>query len=484
MATTFTSIEPGAVAPYQDLRGFIEIVDALGELRIADAPEQNLEIGAISAISREGNFTPAILCQNIPGVAPGGRILLNPLHSLNRVALTAGLPLKLSRAEYNKLGPAKWGSLAPITARVVKDGPIMENIQEGDRIDLSIFPQPVWHKDDGGPYPGTADAVVTRDPDSGWVNVGTYRVMYQDPRHVSVMMDVSHQGRLHQNKYFSQDKPCPVAISLGHDPLLFVMASHSFPEGVCEYDYVGGLRGEPMQVIIEPRTGLPIPAQAELVIAGIVRPDDIRPEGPFGEWTGYYGGGVQDLPTVEVQAVYYRNDPIVLGNMPGRPPRQPSANTYLGILQGQSAAERLRQSIPGVKDVYSIRASGGLLQVISVQQQYPGHARQAGLALLNGGGHRPRYAVVVDDDINIRDLEELIWAICTRSDPVKDIEILRRMESTPLDPIIPPWEHEMMSRALIDATRPYEWRDQFPKSVDVTPELRQDVQPKWSHVLD
>jgi 4-hydroxy-3-polyprenylbenzoate decarboxylase len=243
------------------------------------------------------------------------------------------------------------------------------------------------------------------------------------------------------------------------------------------------MRGEPMELFVDPHTGLPIPARSELVVVGQVRPDDIRPEGPFGEWTGYYGGGIKDLPTVEVQAVYYRNHPIMLGNMPGRPPRQPSANTFLNILQGEGAVDRLRRSVPGVKDVYSIRASGGLLTVVSIEQQYPGHAKQAGLALVNGGGHRPRYAVVVDDDVNIHDLEELVWVICTRSDPEKDIQVITRMESTHLDPIIPPDGEPLMSRAIIDATRPFEWIDTFPKAVSVSPELREQVRNKWAHVI-
>jgi len=259
--------------------------------------------------------------------------------------------------------------------------------------------------------------------------------MYQDPQHVAVMIDVSHQGRLHQNRYFQLGKPCPIAISLGHDPLLFVMASQTFPAGVCEYDYVGGMRGEPMEVIVDSHTGLPIPARAELVLVGEVRPDDIRPEGPFGEWTGYYGGGVKDTPTVTVKAVYFRNDPIMLGNMPGRPPHQPSANTFLNILHSEGLVDRLRKGIPGVKDAVSIGATGGLMTVVSIEQQYPGHAKQAGLALVNGGGHRPRYAIVVDEDVNIRDTDEVLWAICTRSDPATDINVVTRMESTHLDPL-------------------------------------------------
>lgn len=482
MVDTARGVEPGTVVRYEDLREFIEIVDAIGELRRADGADQRLEIGAICALSRESRPTPAVLCDHIPGLQPGFRILLNPTASLNRSALMVGLPLGLSRAEYSELGPAKWRTLKPIPPRVVATGPILENVLEGESIDLVRFPRPLWHDGDGGPYMGTGCAVITRDPDTGWVNVGTYRVMYQDPRHVSIYINPDNHGRKHQDRHFQQNKPCPVAVSLGHDPLLFGIGSHRLPEGACEYDYMGGLRGEPVEVIIDSHTGLPIPADSELVITGLIQPDDIRPEGPFGEVFGYYASGVQQLPVVEVRAVYFRNSPIILGNPPPRPPRQ-IGGSGLGILSSESSLERVRSMVPGVTDLYSHRFAVGQFVAISMQQQYPGHAKQAGLALLNGPGHRPRYAIVVDDDVNIRDLEELLWAVCTRSDPVKDITIITRTTSSPVEPIIPAWENDLMSRVLIDATRPYEWKDQFPKTVDVSPELRQQVQAKWAHVI-
>ena len=115
--------------------------------------------------------------------------------------------------------------------------------------------------------------------------------------------------------------------------------------------------------------------------------------------------------------------------------------------------------------------------------QSPGHARQAGLALVNGSGHRPRYAIVVDDDVNIRDLQEVIWVLCTRTDPVKDLQVITRTTSSPVEPAIPPWENNLMSRAVIDATRPFEWIDQFPKTVEVGPELRKQVQNKWADAI-
>lgn len=481
MATVISEIEPGTVVPYQDLRDFIEIVDALGELRRADGANQHLEIGTISALSRESKFTPTVLCDKIPGLEPGFRILLNPLHSFNRAALAYGLPVGLSRGEYTEVGPAKWASAAPIPPRTVTSGPVMENVQEGERVDLTRFPLPYWHEGDGGPYVGTGDAVITKDPDSDWVNVGAYRVMYIDPQHVAIWINQLHDGRLHRDRWFRQGKPCPVLISLGHDPLLFALASHSFPEGTSEYDLMGGLRGEPLDVIIEPHTGLPMPARAELVLAGQIMPDDQRSEGPFGEWSGYFTGK-RNQPVVQVQAAYHRNQPIMLGNPPGRPPYQPSAGRYLAIIQSETTLDTIRKIVPGVKDVYTHSFAGASgITAISIDQRYPGHAREAGMAMAMRGNYLA--IIVVDDDVNIRDVNELFWALCTRCDPVKDFETVTNCPVTALDPRIAPGALPVMSRVIMDATRPYAWKDEYPKPVQIAPELRQEVQTKWAHVI-
>ncbi|HEY3116354.1 MAG TPA: UbiD family decarboxylase, partial [Chloroflexota bacterium] len=213
-------IERGQVVPYKDLRGFIDIVEGLGELRRANGVDLHVEIGALCTLSRESEITPATLCDQFPGVQPGFRVLLNPTRSTQRQAALYGLPLRLSQAEYNRLGPARAAEIKPIPPRVVTQGPILENVQVGAAVDLTILPRPHWHERDGGAYLGTGDAVITRDPDSDWVNIGTYRVMYQDPQHVSVYINPDNHGLLHRDRWFAQGKPCPVAISIGHDPLL------------------------------------------------------------------------------------------------------------------------------------------------------------------------------------------------------------------------------------------------------------------------
>ena len=176
-----------------------------------------------------------------------------------------------------------------------------------------------WHERDGGRYLGTLDAVITRGPDSGWVNVGTYRLMVHDQRRLGIYMNVSHHGRVHAEKYWAEGKACPVAISLGNHPLIGLVAGMEVPLEVCEYDYLGSLLERPYPVVKGPVTGLPIPADSEIVLEGHIT-SELKKEGPYGEFVGYYAGGEMASPVVEVEAVYFRENPIVLGTASGRPP--------------------------------------------------------------------------------------------------------------------------------------------------------------------
>ncbi len=268
-----------------------------------------------------------------------------------------------------------------------------------------------------------------------------------------------------------------------------MVASWGLPHGQFEMEFAGGIKGEPIRVIKGPVTGLPIPADAEIVVEGFVMPDERKPEGPFGEWTGYYGSGAREEPVVKVKALYHRNDPVILGSPPVKPP---SGKVYMqSILRSAAIYEQLEGAgIPGVKGVWFHEVGGGhMLNVISIQQLYPGHAKQAASIVCQsrGGAYMGRYVIVVDEDINPRDLEDVMWAVCTRSDPAQDIDIIRHCLSGPLDPMISPEKRKRRdfgtSRAIIDATRPYEWRSEFPRVAESSPELKEKVLAKWQSQL-
>ncbi len=472
-----------------DLRDWLGEVDRMGELRRIEGADWDLEIGCLTALNWKRRGGPALLFDKIKGYAEGFRVVSCCISAPSRVALTLGLPQGCSDREF--LGAlcqrlAQWeANLDKFAPKVVKSGPVLENIQSGDDVDLFRFPVPKWHEKDGGRYIGTGCAVITRDPDSGAVNLGTYRVMAHDGKTVDLQIKPGGHGWVHRQKYHARGEPCPMAVSVGHHPLIFQAACAPLPEGA-EYQYIGAIRGEPVEVVEEEITGLPIPADSEIVIAGYCPPGKTRMEGPFGEFTGYYAGEQKEEPIIEVERVYYRNDPIILGSPPGRPPSDFSYNQnlwYSALLQ-----RRLENiGLPDVKAVWFNEAVGAFLLTVSIKQRYAGHAKQAGLLasqLAGVGVTIVRYVIVVDEDIDVTDIRDVLWALCTRSDPDKDIDIIRGLPSTRLDPMTrKPATAFFASRAIIDACKPYEWINEFPEVIDFSPEIVGRVQEKWGTVL-
>jgi 4-hydroxy-3-polyprenylbenzoate decarboxylase len=369
---------------------------------------------------------------------------------------------------------------------VVKKGPILENVLSGKDVDLLKFPVPFMHELDGGRYIGTGCLVVTRDPEEGWVNLGTYRGMVHDRSSMGLYISPGKHGRIHRQKYFDQGKPCPVVICVGQDPVLFMVSGNEVDYGVSEYDYAGGLKGIPIEVIEGKATGLPFPAHAEIVIEGFMHPQDVMKEGPFGEWTGYYASSTRPEPVVRVENIYHRNNPILCCARPGRPPSDYSlAKCFVKAALIWDQVEKA--GVPDVRGVWCHEAGGGrLLNIISIKQRYPGHAKQAALVAsqVHAGAYLGRYVIVVDEDIDPTSTFDVLWALTTRSDPVESIDILRRCWSGPLDPRIQPGKKGFNSRAIIDACRPFEWMKDFPPVAESSPELKKKVYEKWRKVLE
>jgi 4-hydroxy-3-polyprenylbenzoate decarboxylase len=480
---------PGSGFGYQGLREWLDRVEALGHLRRVSGANAEEEIGAATDVLQHHADSPAVMFDQVPGYAPDFRVLVNGFGATDRIALTLGLPLGLTRVELSDAWRQRIRGLRPIPPEEVKDGPVFENVRRGDEVDMTVFPAPKWHPDDGGRYIGTGSFDITRDPDDGWVNLGTYRVMVHDARRLGYYISPGKHGRMHRQKYFDRGQPCPVAMVFGSDPLLFLASCTEVPFGVSEYDWVGAIRGEPMRVIRGPLTGLPIPADAEIVVEGFASTDQMLPEGPFGEWTGYYASDTRDEPVLKVEALYFRNQPILVGSPPGQPPDEQAR--YRAVLRTALLRDELEKSgIPDVVAAWQHEAGGSrLFTVVSIRQRYPGHSRQALhlAAQVRAGAYAGRYTIVVDEDIDPSNLEEVIWAICTRSDPATSIDFIHRAWSTPLDPRIPPERKAAKdftnSRALIDATRPWEWKEKFAQ-VNVPPrEVREAALKRWGHLL-
>ncbi len=470
---------------FRDLREWLQEAEKLGQVKVAKGAHWNGEIGAITELVHRQRNKPAILFDEIPDYPSGYRVLVNTIGTNDRMALTWGLPFGLSTMELKEALRQKYKSLEPIKPIVVSDGPVMENVMTGDQVDLFKFPSPKWHEHDGGRYIGTGSVDITIDPDEGWVNLGVYRVMLMDRNHVGFYISPGKHGRIQRAKYQSMNKPMPVAISCGHDPVIFLVGATEFPYGTSEYEYAGAIKGEPVPVIKAPITGLPIPATAEIVLEGYIMPGETRTEGPFGEWSGYYASDSRPEPIVDVKAVYYRNNPIILGAPASKPP---SGQTFFRAFFRSILIEDelAKAGVPDVTGVWTHEVGGArLFLVVGIKQRYPGHAKQAAMvtAFCHGGGYLGRYIVVVDDDIDVADLNEVMWALCTRVDPAKDIDIIRDCWSGALDPIIPVGEKGLSSRAIINACRPIQWIDKFPQVVGASPELTQKVMSKWGDLI-
>ena len=230
-------------------------------------------------------------------------------------------------------------------------------------------------------------------------------------------------------------------------------------------------------------SGLPIPANAEIVIEGDVHFDNPKVEGPFGEWTGYYASAERSEPWVEVKRLYHRNNPIILGSPPGRPPSE--LGWYRSYLRSALIWDEMEKAgVPDVKGVW-LTVSGGsrLMMVVSIKQRYPGHAKQARHCIaMPRGAYLGRF-VVEAKQIDPSNTDDVIWAMGTRCEPAEDIDILRRCWSGPLDPVIQVGKKGFNSRAIIDATRPYEWMKDFPPVAESSREVLDATAKKWGAEL-
>jgi len=286
--------------PYNDLREWLVQAEKLGEVKTMKGLSWEREIGMVTEMVLRSDTAPCVVFDDVPGAPKGFRVLTN-FFGGKRKNMTLGFGpdldrLTLSEEFYNK----RWKNLQTIPYEVVKEGPVLENIMEGDDIDVTKFPTPLWHDHDGGRYLGTGSYDVTIDPDSGWINQGTYRVMVHNKKQVGFYISPGKHGRIHRDKYEAMGKPMPVLIVCGGDPMTFLIGCNEAPLGVCEYDIVGGLRGKAMKCIKGKHTGLPFPADAEIVIEGFVQPGNRKMEGPFGEWTGYYASDTREEPILDI----------------------------------------------------------------------------------------------------------------------------------------------------------------------------------------
>jgi 4-hydroxy-3-polyprenylbenzoate decarboxylase len=394
-----------------------------------------------------------------------------------------GLPLELTGPEVTKIYMDKLNEpMELVPPMEVKKGPVMQNIYHGDDVNLFMFPAPKFLAGDGGRYIGTGDTVITRDPDEGWVNVGVHRIQIHDKNTATIFHEPGKDGDIIRRKYWSKGQSCPVAVTLGGDLDYFSAAATHLPWGMSEYDYMGWWRKKPAEVIKGPVTGLPIPADAEIVLEGEMVPPEVesRMEGPFSEWTGHYSHPRPES-AFKVKCILHRDNPIIL-----------AALAFFGTWafrprQDLRLWNHLTKLVPGVKGVWELPHFGGHHAVaISIEQKYGGHAKEAALAALGFYNYTRKFIIVVDDDIDPSDINEVLFAVGMRSNP-ESWDIIRDCWDGTLDPLLSPQKREIgditQSAVIILACKPYHWIKDFPPRVKSSPELEERVKEKWPDLL-
>lgn len=475
-----------------DLRAWLDEARELGEVTDVRGADWNLEIGAISEMNVKRDLPPALLFDEIEGYPKGFRVLTCSTSSPGRLSSLLRLGVEKNHHALVQMlrgKPSLWQTEAPkFDPVVVETGPVFENVQRDGRVDIDVFPSPFWHEKDGGRYIGTGCCVVTKDFDSDWVNVGTYRVQAFDANHVGLDMVPGKHGAIQYDKFMKAGTPFPVAIVCGADPLGYLISGIEVPFGMCEYNYVGAILSEPVSVVHGEVTGLPIPSAAEIVLEGWAHPGDMREEGPFGEFHGYYPGGREHrAPVVTVERVYYRNDPILVGSPPAKPPNDYSYSK--AVMRSALLFDALLAAgVPDVQAVWAHEIGGArMFNVVAIKQRYAGHAKQAGHILNQCGvaAYMSRYSIVVDEDIDPSDLQEVMWAVATRTDPVTDIDIIERGVGSKNDPMFVAYRYDapFSSKAIVDACRPFDHLHEFPEVAEASRELQEKIRAKWTDLF-
>ncbi len=463
----------------KDLRDFIAKCEEEGQLhRIKAEVDWDLELSHIAKLNEEKKG-PALLFENVKGY--DWPIITSTCTTTERLAIIMGMPKETPLVElmrhWVEIGSRK------IPPKVVGTGPCKENKMVGDKVDLFKFPVPRFFPRDGGRYFGTAHSVITKDLDSDWVNIGTYRLQLLEKNILGTQFIKGKHSDIMLKKYQAAGKPMPVAVVVGADPLMFVMGASRFSAFESEYDLAGSIRGEPIEVVKCETNDLIVPAGAEIVVEGEVDADAFMPEGPFGEYTGYYSGvGTEQRNFIKVNCVTHRNNPIFMSTTVGR--AVTDTHMTLALAYGATLWQQLSDMrIPGIKSVYCPpEAAGRFIAIISLTQMYPGHADQVLTAAISTemGAYGLKTVIVVDDDIDPWDIPRVLYALAFRFQPNRS-QVIKRGRSTPLDPSVPIQERGMTGRLLLDATIPYDWKEK-PIRIELDDEMVKKVQARWSEL--
>ena len=487
---------------YADLRDFLKQLESLGELkRVGAEVSPRLEITEFcDRMLKQGG--PALLFEK-----PAGHsipVLGNLFGTVRRVALAMGADNELALREIGKLLAALrepeaprglrelWerlpelrhvlGKVMDMAPKELSSAPCQEVVWEGKDVDLGRLPVQTCWPDDVGPLL-TWGLTVTRGPLKPRQNLGIYRQQVIAPNRV-IMRWLAHRGGaldFRDHRIAHPGKPFPVAVALGADPATILAAVTPVPDTLGEYQFAGLLRGARTELVRCRGNDLQVPASAEIVLEGAIHADDTAPEGPFGDHTGYYNEA-EKFPVLTIDRITMRRAPIYHSTYTGKPPDEPA---ILGVALNEVFVPMLAKQFPEIADFYlPPEGCSYRMAVVAMKKQYPGHAKRVmfGVWSYLRQFMYTKFIVVVDDDVNVRDWKEVIWAITTRVDPARDTLIA---ENTPIDyldfasPV-----SGLGSKMGIDATNkwPGETSRTWGRPIVMDPAVKQRVDALWKEL--
>jgi 4-hydroxy-3-polyprenylbenzoate decarboxylase len=484
---------------YKDLRDFIKQLEIQGELKRITIPvDPYLEMTEICdrTLKQAG---PALLFENPTGY--NIPVLGNLFGTPRRVAMGMGaesvtelrgigeLLATLKEPEPPKGMKDAWEKfplykqVLNMAPKLVSSPPCQELIRQGDEIDLSVYPIQTCWPEDAAPLI-TWPLVITKGPHKHRQNLGIYRLQVIAKNKV-IMRWLAHRGGALDFKEFqaaNPGQPFPVSVALGADPATILAAVTPVPDSLSEYAFAGLLRGSKTEVAKSIINDLQVPASAEIVLEGFIYPNEFAPEGPYGDHTGYYNE-VAEFPVFTIERITQRQAPIYHSTFTGKPPDEPA---ILGVALNEVFVPILQKQFPEIIDFYlPPEGCSYRMAVISMKKQYAGHAKRVMLGTWSFLRQfmYTKFVIVVDDDIDVRNWQEVIWAMTTRMDPARDLTIL---ENTPIDyldfasPV-----SGLGSKVGFDATNkwPGETNREWGRTIVMSPHIIKKVDDMWDSLF-
>lgn len=432
---------------YQDTREFLQALKRAGELvRVKRQVALELEVGAVcrKVLDDRG---PALWFEH-PGEYRTP-LITNTLATRKRIALA----LETAPDRLNQEWIERTSSPIPATSASADHAPCKQEMFLDEDVDVSAIPTPLWNELDGGRVI-TLACCFSVDPDSGQRNVGIYRAQIHSRNMVGLNAGPYRHVIQHAKSTLESGKPFPVALVIGVDPVIALAAAAGLPAGGDELGLAASLRRAPVEMVPCETIPVEVPAHAEIVLEGEILPGRTEEEGPFGDVTGYYGVRAQ-RPVVRIKAITQRKDPIHVAAYTGTPP---SENATMVAIQNE--AELVRTvPLPGIRQVHVTEGGcGGINCIVSIAKAFEGHAKMMGLAILGvWAGRTVKNVIIVDEDIDPFDWDQVEWAVATRFQPARDLQIIRGIIGHGVDPSLEDIDKKrgtvLSSKMILDATR-------------------------------